>query len=164
VRVDPRTSAAFGPLWFVQGAFGFAPRVVILRGSDPEETIFDRVVPFMTRRQGPSGISFDGSFNIGSDNLQFEGVIDLASLDEALRGHAMLHLTVSRDDQLLGQGTLLPGHFAEIDDGYRVGFAGLERWSEIVITRHNYGWAVMAGAIMALTGGMLWLVVSWSRR
>jgi len=158
LRVTPSTRARFGSLWFLQGAFGFAPRIVILQGQEESRTVFDRVVPFTTERHGPAGLSFSGSFTIASENLTVEGWVDLQSLDEAMRGHAMLELSVAREDELLGSGRLLPGHFADLDDGYRIGFAGLEKWSEIVISRRNYGSLVLAGTVLASIGGLLWLV------
>jgi hypothetical protein len=156
--------AAYDSLWFFQGAFGFAPRIVIEKAGDPVETVFDRVVPFTSLRRGPDGISFEGSFTVRSESLRVEGEIDLASLDEGMRGHATLGLELSRDGMSLGRGRLLPGHFAEVDQGFRVGFAGLERWSEIVISRRNYGRVVLAGTILAALGGILWLVATWRGR
>jgi hypothetical protein len=164
LRVTPNTRARFGSLWFLQGAFGFAPRIVILHGEDASRTVFDRVVPFTTQRHGPTGLSFSGAFNIASEDLAVEGWVDLQSLDEAMRGHAILELTVARQNELLGSGRLLPGHFAELDDGYRVGFAGLEKWSEIVISRRNYGSFVLAGTLLASVGGLLWLVFRRGRK
>ena len=158
LRVTPTTRAHFGSLWFLQGAFGFAPRIVIVHEGDESRTVFDRVVPFTTERHGPDGISFAGSFDLAGEGLRVDGRVDLESLDEAMRGHSMLELTVTREDVLLGGGRLLPGHFATIDDGYRIGFAGLEKWSEIVISRRDYGRLVLAGAALALIGGVLWIV------
>jgi hypothetical protein len=160
LHVAPLESDSSGSLRFFQGAFGFAPRIVILR----EETVLlDRVVPFVTERRGSSGVSFEGQFTVESDRLDLQGVIDLASLDEALRGHAVLHLEVSRDGQTLGSGSLLLGHFAEIKEGYRLGFAGLEKWSEVDVMRRNYGQVVVAGTALALAGAMLWPLARWRR-
>lgn len=159
--VSPRKNASTGRLRFHQGAFGFAPRIVILEG---EETIFDRIVPFTTERRETSGISFAGSFTIQREKLDVEGHVDLASLDEAMRGHATLALTVSREGAVLGRGSLLPGHFAEISSDYRVGFAGLEQWSEIVISRRNYGQVVLAGGALVVVGAILWPLAHWRGR
>ena len=158
LRVTPTTRARFRSLWFLQGAFGFAPRIVIIREDGDSKTVFDRVVPFTTERHGPTGLSFEGSFTIGTENLHVEGMVDLESLDEAMRGHATLDLTVARDGSPLGRGRLLPGHFASIDGGYRIGFAGLEKWSEIVISRRDHGDVVRVGTVLAAIGGLLWLV------
>ena len=125
------------------------------------ETAFDRTVPFTTRRRGAAGITFDGLFTIASERLLVAGSVDLASLDEGLRGHATLHLEVRREGVLLGGGSLLPGHFAEIAEGYRIGFVGLEKWSEIDLSRRTYGGFVLAGAGVALLGGALWPVARW---
>jgi hypothetical protein len=164
LEVEPRRSGTAGPLHFHQGAFGFAPRIVITKGADPQTTVFDRVVPFLTERRGPHGISFDGSFTIAKEDILVEGAIDLESLDEGMRGHATLDLAVSRDGEALGAGRLLPGHFADIEEGYRIGFAGLERWSEIVISRRSYGHAVLAGTGLFVVGAVLWLVAVWRER
>lgn len=161
LEVTPRAAAAHGSLRFHQGAFGFAPRIVILRGS---ETLFDRVVPFTTERSGPSGISFHGSLTVEKEGLAVGGQVDLESLDEGMRGHAQLLLTVRREGELLGGGELLPGHFADLEEGFRIGFAGLEQWSEIVISRRNYGRWVLAGAAVALVGAVLLPLAVWRAR
>ena len=159
LRVTPAHRARFDSLWFLQGAFGFAPRIVILHEEEEQSrTVFDHVVPFTTERHGPAGVAFEGSFTIASDDLRVEGRVDLESLDEAMRGHAMLELSVTREGAPIGRGKLLPGHFANIDDGYRIGFAGLEKWSEIVVSRRDYGNFVLAGTVLASIGGILWLV------
>jgi len=156
LEIAPGRHASAGPLRFYQGAFGFAPRVVVARG---ERTLFDRVVPFTTERHGPTGISFSGTISLAAEQLEIDGAVELASLDAGLRGHATLRLAVARDGVALGQGGLLPGHFAELADGYRVGFTGLERWSEIDIARRNYRLVVLAGALLAALGAILWLLV-----
>jgi hypothetical protein len=164
VSIDPGKDGNAGPLYFHQGAFGFAPRIVIVREGDPSETVFDRVVPFMTERQSSRGITFGGALTIAAENLRVDGAIDLASLDEAMRGHATLVMTVSREGEVLGQGSLLPGHFAELDGGYRAGFAGLQMWSEIVISRRNYRSAVLAGVVLSLIGLFAWVLARWRGR
>jgi hypothetical protein len=161
LEVNPRAAASRGVLRFHQGAFGFAPRIVILKGK---ETLFDRIVPFTTERSGPSGISFAGRFNVEREALEVDGQVDLASLDEGMRGHASLLLTVWQNGELVGRGHLLPGQFADIEEGYRVGFAGLEQWSEIVISRRNYGRWVLAGCMLALAGAVLLPIAIWRSR
>jgi hypothetical protein len=161
VVVSTRASGSAGPLRFHQGAFGFAPRIVILR---EEEEIFDRVVPFTTRRDGPAGVSFAGTFTIEREGLAVEGRVDLASLDAGMRGHATLALVVTREGAPVGRGSLMPGHFADLEQGYRIGFAGLQKWSEIDISRRTYGGAVLAGAALALGGALLWPVAAWRSR
>ena len=160
LRVTPRQRDGFGSLRFHQGAFGFAPRIVLLRDGEP---LLDRSVPFLTERRGPTGLSFDGRFTVEREDLRVEGSVDLATLDEAMKGHATLALALTRGGELLGRGTLLPGHFADLDQGYRVGFAGLDRWSEVVVSRRNYGRLVLAGAAVALVGGLLWPLAAWRR-
>ncbi len=164
LEITPSTNGAAGPLRFYQGAFGFAPRIVILRSGETEETVFDQVVPFLTERSGPDGIRFSGSFAKEDQDLRVEGTIRLDSLDENLRGHATLDLTVSSSAKLLGSGSLLPGHFAELDEGYRIGFADLKMWSEIVVSRRSYGPAVLTGTFLALFGGILMQAARWRRR
>lgn len=159
--VAPGRAASYGSLRFFQGAFGFAPRIVILKDGDP---VFDRVVPFITERHDRAGVSFESRFTVASEGLEVEGAVDLASLDEGMRGHAMLDLTVRREDVTLGSGRLLPGHFASIDEGYRVGFAGLEKWSEIDISRRNYGQVVVAGVALFVLGAVVSSVARWRRR
>lgn len=163
LEVNPHTEAAHGPLRFHQGAFGFAPQIAILHGEDPVREVFDRVVPFLTRREGDSGIGFDGSFDLESEGLWVEGTVDLASLDEGMRGHATLQLAVDKKGQPLGEGGLLPGQFATIDEGYSVGFVGLERWSEIVVSRRNYGLLVFVGGGLTLLGAFFWALASWRK-
>lgn len=161
IEVSPRRAAPSGSLLFHQGAFGFAPRIVILRDG---KTLFDRVVPFTSERRGPRGVAFEGSFTLKREGLGARGSVDLATLDEGMRGHATLRLELTLEGKPLGRGTLLPGHFADLDHGYRVGFAGLEHWSEIVISRRNYRRWVLSGAGLALAGALLWPVARWSGR
>jgi hypothetical protein len=160
LRISPRGQAEAGALRFHQGAFGFAPRIVVLRDG---RTVFDRVVPFLTERHGPAGLSFAGSFTVEKEDLRVEGSVDLASLDEGMRGHADLVLALTRSGEPLGRGALQPGHFADLEQGYRVGFAGLERWSEIVISRRNYGRLVLAGGALAVIGLVLLPIAAWRR-
>lgn len=159
--VSTRTSARAGSLRFFQGAFGFAPRIVLLEEG---RAVFDRVVPFTTERRGPSGVAFEGSFRIEERGLDFRGRIDLASLDEGMRGHATLELSMSREGESRGRGRLLPGRFAELGDGLEVGFAGLSKWSEIDIARRDYGREVAGGALLAVAGGLVWALGAWRRR
>jgi hypothetical protein len=158
ITVGKGSTASAGPLRFYQGAFGFAPRIVILRD---DETLFDRSVPFTTRRDAARGLGFSGSFTVEQEQLEVRGNVDLAGLDEGMRGHATLLLAVARDGVPLGRGELLPGHFADLEQGYRIGFAGLDKWSEIDLSRQNYGGAVLAGALLALVGAVLWPLAAW---
>ncbi len=98
-----------------------------------------------------------------SEGLEVEGTVDLASLDEAMRGHATLVLALRRQGALIGRGDLLPGHFAPLEDGYRVGFTDLERWSGIGIARRDYSKVVLVGAAVALLGTLVWLAARWRR-
>lgn len=186
--IDSRHTGAAGTLRLHQGAFGFAPRIVILKreerrpeGEPAQRKVFDRVVPFTTERRGPGGVTFGGHFTIAAEQLEVRGTVDLASLDEGMRGHATLHLEVRHDGAVLGRGSLLPGHFAEIGEGspgggpteqrsggghmvsYRVGFADLKKWSEIDLSRRHYGGVVLAGAGLALVGAVAWPLARWRR-
>jgi hypothetical protein len=161
LQVDPATAAASGSLRFYQGAFGFAPHVVVVRH---DETVFDRVVPFTSRLEGRRSVVFEGGFSVDDEDLAVDAEIDLGSLDDAMRGHATLVLSVTQGDVPLGRGSLQPGHFAELDRGVRVGFAGLEMWSEIDVARRNYrGW-VLLGAGVALLGLVAWPAAWWWTR
>jgi hypothetical protein len=155
IRLTPQDSGTVGSLRFLQGAFGFAPRIVI---TEDDFTIFDRVVPFTTERRGPTGVLFLGHFTVGEESLDVRGSVNLP---EGIRGHATLDLVVRREGKVLGRGALLPGHFAELSEGYRVGFAGLQKWSEIDVSRIHYGPVVMVGALLALAGALFWLLARW---
>jgi len=155
--VSPRFPGSSGPLRFHQGAFGFAPRITIVRDDERHREVFDRVVPFLTERVGPDGLAFHGEFSIAAEEMHVVGRVDLDSMDEALRGHATLWIDVVREGRPLGGGPLLPGHFAEIDEGYRVGFTDLDRWSEIVVSRRNYAGWMIAGAVTTALGWLLWI-------
>jgi hypothetical protein len=148
--ISPRQVAPYGSLRFYQGAFGFAPRIMIIRG---EQTVFDEVVPFMTRlHDNGSYLSFEEAFTIEQEGLEVWGGIDLSSLDEALRGHAMLVVALRRAGQPLGEGRLSLGHCAEVGEGYRIGFAGLERWSEIDFSRRSLRRPVLWGTAITVIG------------
>ena len=149
LELRPSHSASLGSLRFHQGAFGFAPRIVILRG---DKTVFDRAVPFTTERRGAAGVSFEGSFAIRKEDLVVRGAVDLSGLDARMRGHGKLGIEVLHGKKKLGRGELLPGHFSDLADGYRVGFAGLTRWSEIDISRRNYPQPMLAGAVLVVCG------------
>jgi hypothetical protein len=158
--IDPHHSGAAGPLRFYQGAFGFAPRIAILRDGETSETLFDKVVPLLTERHGPQGLRFSGAFTVAAHDLRAEGVIRLDSLDDGLRGHATLDLNVTEGGRTLGSGSLLPGHFADLDGGYRVGFTGLHQWSEIVLSRRSYGSVMLAGILLAVCSGVFSVVAN----
>jgi len=161
VMIDSATLATAGPLRLHQGAFGFAPRIVLIRD---DVTLFDRVVPFTTRRGDGSGVSFEGQFTVEDAGLAVEGRIELASLDDRMRGHATLAVAVHHDDSSVGRGRLLPGHFAEMSEGYRVGFAGLKKWSEIIVNRRDYSDAIRIGGGLAAIGLVLWSILAWKNR
>jgi hypothetical protein len=158
MAVSSQQVGVSGSLRFYQGAFGYAPRIVI---TEDGKTVFDKIVPFTTERRGETGISFLGHFKLENEGLDVQGEVHLP---EGLRGHATLSLAMKRRDEPLGQGVLLPGHFADISGNYRVGFAGLRKWSEIDIARRSYGTFVVTGAGLALLSGVFWSLARWHER
>ena len=161
LELSPRVPAAVGPLRLHQGAFGFSPRIVITRA---ERTLFDERVPFHTRLTAANTPSFEGAFTVEREALVITGVVDLSSLDERMRGHVRLGLDVTRDGAPLGRGELSPGSFADLGDGYRVGFVGLSKWSEIVLSRRTYRTPVLVGLALAALGSVAWLAAAVAGR
>lgn len=154
VEIARGRSAALRTLRFHQGAFGFAPRIVITKNG---EAVFDRHVPFTTiTRDDGRTLSFDGDFTIETERLAVRGAISLESLNDDLRGHPRLGLRVERGGRPFGEGELEVGHFARLQDGYAIGFAGLKKWSEIDISRRNYPEPILAGAGLMFVGLVLW--------
>lgn len=160
LELRPDHAAASGSLRFHQGAFGFSPRLVVLRG---EQTLLDETVPFTTRKEG-SELAFEGEARIESEDLTLNGVVSLESLDERMRGHPTLVVEVSKGVQVIGRGELKVGHFAEIQGGYRVGFAGLKKWVEVDLSRRTYRLPMLAGAAIALLGAATWAAAAWKQR
>jgi hypothetical protein len=121
------------------------------------EAVFDRHVPFTTvARDDGRTLSFDGALTIEKERLAVRGAISLDSLDDELRGHPRLGLRVERDGRPFGEGELEVGHFAKLQDGYAIGFAGMKKWSEIDISRRNYPEPILAGAGLMLAGLVVW--------
>lgn len=149
-----------GPLRLHQGAFGFAPRIILLRGA---ETLLDQVVPFTTSSSRNDGLLFGGTVAVSQSEINIQGSLNFSGLDDRLRGHARLELSVTRGNELLGSGELLPGHFADIGAGFRVGFAGLSRWSEIDVARQNYRLIVVIGCALLLFG-LVGSSFQWGRK
>lgn len=154
LTVDSRTSASVGSLRVFQGAFGFAPRLVVMHQG---RVLLDQVVPFYSLPSGRGALAFEGELRVEAHDLLVSGRVNLDSLDDRMRGHATLELIARKGGKALGGGTLTPGTFAELPDGYRIGFAGLKKWSEIDLTRRNYSRVVLGGAGLAL-GGLLALL------
>lgn len=152
VTLSTDEGATDGSLRFMQGAFGFAPRIVVTRDG---EAVFDRYVPFTTRRAAADGVVFEETFNIAAEKLTVRSALDLASLDGDLRGHPRLGVFVTRDGEELGRGELSMGHFGRLRDGTHIGYAGLKRWAEIDISRRNYREPVLAGAALVLLSAAL---------
>lgn len=154
-RIGPRATTPVGPLLLHQGAFGFAPRLVVLRGA---ETLLDQVVPFRSTLEPGRALSFEGEVEVPREKLTIRGAVNLDGLDADMKGHPRLALHVEKDGREVGAGELLPGHFAELPGGYRVGFAGLERWVEVDVARRSYREVVLAGLALAAAGLALWIV------
>lgn len=150
---------AVGALRLYQGAFGFAPRIVLVKEG---RTIFDRAVPFRTRPD-PTGLLFQGSFELAAEKLAVEGVVTLENLDDRMKGHPRLVLAVKRDGHAIGGGELEPGHFAELPDGYRLGFAGMKRWTEIDVSRHSYALPIWIGLALVAAAVIGWPIAAWRR-
>jgi hypothetical protein len=152
--------ARLGPLFLRQGAFGFAPRVVVMKEG---RMLLDTHVPFRTVREGSSGVSFLGEFEIAAEKLALHGAITLDDLNDDMKGHPRLELSVEHDGRLLGAGKLRPGEFTALEEGYRIAFAGLRRWSELDFARRTYPVPMLAGAVLLAAGALLWPIATWRR-
>lgn len=159
VTISFAESARVGALVLRQGVFGFAPRVVVTRAGT---TLLDAHVPFRTIRDG-GGMSFAETFELGSERLVLHGAVTLDDLNDDMRGHPRLELAVEREGAPLGGGTLRPGEFVDLDGELRVGFAGLQRWSEVVFSRPNYRGLALVGLLVAMAGLAGLAVASWRR-
>jgi hypothetical protein len=145
---------------FRQGAFGFAPRVVVLQG---DRVALDEDVPFRTVREGPQGIAFVRDFEIEKEKLTVRAVLTLEDLNDEMKGHPRLEMRVERDGKPFAVGTLKPGEFAAAPEDYRLGFAGLKRWSEIDFSRRTYDLPVRIALGVMVAGLLLWPVAAWRR-
>jgi hypothetical protein len=160
LELSPGQAASEATLRFHQGAFGYSPRIVIIKD---DKTLFDRVVPFTTRKLEARSVVFEGEVRVEEHDLQVRGALNLDTLDPDMRGHPNLTLEVSGAGKDLGSGRLTLGHFAELADGYRVGFAGLHMWTEVVLSRQTYTEPMVAGMVVALVGGLFWLAAGIRR-
>ncbi len=159
ITVAAGSGTRAGNLVFHQGVFGFAPRVVVTRGG---ATLLDANVPFRTVRDGDA-ISFVEDFEIASERLLLHGAVTLEDLTDDMKGHPRLELAIERAGALVGKVSLRPGEFVDLDGGLRVGFAGLQRWSEILFSRPRHGRAVVASAFLAAVGAIGWAVTARRR-
>ena len=160
LSIERGKMARYKTLLFHQGAFGFAPRVVILKGK---ETLLDTFVPFRTIREGPEGIAFVGKFEVAREQLLVRGAVTLDDLDDDMKGHPKLEVSVVRAGAAIGAGTLAPGEVAPLADGYAVGFAGLRRWAEIDFSRRTYTVPMLVGLALFVAGAALWPLAAWRR-
>ncbi len=160
ISVERGVAARVRNVVFHQGAFGFSPRIVITKSK---QLVFDEFVPFRTIREGREGIAFVGDVEIPKERLVVHAALSLDDLNEEMKGHPRLEMTLERDGKELTAGTLEPGSFADLPDDYRVGFAGMRRWSEIDFSRRNYTHAVLTGLALLAAGLALWPIAAWRR-
>jgi hypothetical protein len=158
--ISPSRSASVGRLLLHQGAFGFAPRVQVRQDG---RLLLDTNVPFRTIREGPDGIAFVEDFEIASEKLLFHAAISLEDLNDDMRGHPKLDLAVERAGAPVGRGSLRPGDAVTLEGGLTLGFSGLQRWSEVLISRRTYTRELLASAVLALLGALLWPVAAWRK-
>jgi hypothetical protein len=160
VTVERSRAAARGNLVFRQGSFGFAPRISVYAG---DRLVRDAWVPFRTIRQGPDGIAFLGDFEVPAEKLRVQAALRLDSLNEDMKGHPVLELNVEQEGKSLGGGLLKPGFNADLEGGLRVVFGGLQRWSEIDLSRRTYPRPILAGLILLAAGAVIWPLAAWRR-
>ncbi len=158
ISVERGVAARFRNIVFHQGAFGFSPRVVITNG---ERLVFDEFVPFRTIREGPQGVAFLCDIEIPAERLLVHAALSLDDLNDEMKGHPRLEMVLQREGKELAGGALKPGSFADLPNGYRVGFAGMRRWSEIDFSRRNYTDAFLAGLALFAAGAVLWPIAAW---
>ncbi len=153
--------ASVGGLAFQQGAFGFAPRLVVRKG---DLTVVDRTVYF-TSRVSPvdGGVVFEGELEVPGGGPRVIAGIDLSELDDAMRGHPVLVAEVRQGDEVLGGGRLLPGHGATMKGGWHLGFAGVKMWSEVDVHRAGTNLPLIAGLVLGVLGMLLWPIAAWRR-
>jgi len=143
-----------GALNVFVGAFGFAPRLVVLKG---DETLLDETVLFTTRREGARGVSFEGGRDLGATGVRVTGAVMLESETSVVRGHPSLSLSLRRGEEELGGGEVQLGHFATAKDGYRVGIAGMKKWAELDLSGRSHPLAARAGLVLCFAGLALWV-------
>jgi hypothetical protein len=161
LRLTPARGASVGELLLLQGAFGFAPRIVVQKDG---ATVLDRTVPFTTRREGPAGVAFEADLEVASHGLHVVAAVDLDDVDERMKGHPAISVEVRRGGEVLGQGRLIPGHGATMRDGWHIGYGGMRMWSEIDLRRRSYRLPVLLGAALAAAGAVAWPLAGRRRR
>jgi hypothetical protein len=152
---------AEGPLVVALGAFGYSPRILLKRG---DEILFDRQVPFMTRREGADQLRFLGSFQVREQGLRARGEVRLSTENPKVLGHPVLALEVFDGERSLGSGELQLGHSTELEGGVGILFAGLPKWVELVVHRRNYQQHMFVGAVLFVAGLPLWFLGWLSER
>lgn len=160
--LEAATPVAHGSLRFLQGAFGFAPKIRIERAR--HGIVFDEWVPFRTARRGSAEVGFAGAAEVAGEALVVRGEIALDSLDEGMKGHPTMTVLVEKGGAAIGSAALTPGQFAEIGPEYRVGLVGLRKWSEVDLASRSLRAPVLAGFAAILLAGTLALGALWRRR
>jgi len=161
LRVAAGEPARFRTLVFKQGAFGFLPHIVIEKSG---HVLLDTSVPFRTLRDAEPGLAFLGDFTVREEDLAVHGAVTLADLNDEMNGHPTLELVIERSGKPLGSGNLKPGEFVDLPEGFRVGFTGLRRWSEIDFATRTWAYRAMyAGFGVFLVGVLLWPVAFWRK-
>jgi hypothetical protein len=157
--VSGRSSARVGGVFLHQGAFGFVPRIVV---SHDRKKLYERWTPIHSRFEPGRAVAFEETIDIEPDVTLSVGV-SLDRLDEEMKGHPVLGLQLRRGQEVIGAGELLPGHGADLREGWHVGFAGLRRWSEIDIVSEPHRRTALLGASMAVVGGIVFALAAWRR-
>ena len=108
-------------------------------------------------------IGFGETFRIEAHALEISAAVDLSGVDPILSGHPQLRISVTHRGAALGRGVLSPGHFVDLEGGYRVGFVGLKMWTEVDVARPSPRTAILGGfGVMAL--GLVVSLVGWLAR
>ena len=161
LRVVQDEPARIGALQLHLGAFGFAPRIVVLNGK---ETVFDETVLLSTQRSGAKGVAFQGEAELGETGLHVVSAVKLDNPDASVRGHPTVWVSLRRGDEEIGTGDLQLGHFANAKGGYRLGVPGLKKWAEVDLSTPNRPQAALAGMALALVGLVTWGAGAWRKR
>lgn len=159
-EVGPEGGASIGSLRLLQGAFGFAPRLILQKDG---VTVFDQRVHFTTRRDGPRGIAFEGELDVAEHGLRVVAAMDLSGLDDQMKGHPVLVAELRRAGEALGVGRLQPGHGATVREGWHLGYGGLAMWSEIDMARRSSRAPAILGMVLVLAGAVAWPIAGWRR-
>ncbi|HSN15072.1 MAG TPA: hypothetical protein VLT61_10595, partial [Anaeromyxobacteraceae bacterium] len=159
-EVGPEGGGSIGSLRLLQGAFGFAPRIVLQKDG---VTVFDQRVQFTSRRDGARGVAFEGELDVAEHGLHVVAAMDLSGLNDQMKGHPVLVAELRRGDEVLGAGRLEPGHGATAREGWHLGYGGLKMWSEIDLTGRSSRAPANLGMVLMLAGAIAWPIAAWRR-